>query len=458
MSGALRRAFLLALAAVGPAWGQFQLYLVTGNIEQPAPRVYDFGAVEPGSSMAVPFRIRNVSTGAATLDFLTVSGTGFALSGGTQPPLPVSLASQKSVDFTVLFQSAGTGMYSAALDSIGISVLLTANVPVELTCRLVTAAGTIPLAAAPVDFGQVERGAVATHHVLLVNQTSAALTAPGPLVSGADFSLSGPSPGGMLVPSTASVGFDIQFSPTVDGVLAGMLSIGDRTYSLTGTGVEPPLPQPRISLSLPQPGSAQEGSVAVNLASAAQSSGAGTVTMTFLPAPHSAAADPGIAFASGGQSAAFTVSAGDTQGHFGAQLTAPFQTGTTAGTLTITAQLGSNSDQQSITILPAVVGVTAAQGVRSPGAIEVDLTGFDNTRTAGPLAFTFYDANGNAIGLGAIQADGSASFAQYFQNAAGGTFALKAVFPVVGDATQIKAFQAVVTNSAGAATTARTSF
>jgi hypothetical protein len=197
--------------------------------------------------------------------------------------------------------------------------------------------------------------------------------------------------------------------------------------------------------------------VSVNLDAPSKTTGTGTIELAFLPALP-AATDSGIAFATAGQSATFTVSPGDTQGHFGAQLTAQFQTGTTSGTLSITVQLGGNTDQQSIAILPAVVGVTAAQGVRSPAAIEVDLTGFDNTRSAGALAFTFFDAAGKVVGAGAIQADGAASFASYFRNASGGTFQLRALFPVTGDASQIKAFEAVVTNSAGSATTARTSF
>jgi len=457
MTRVFARALLLALAAAAPAWSQFELYLVTGNVEQPVPRVYSLDAVEPGSSAAVPFRIRNVSTASASLDFLTVSGSGFALSN---PFLPVVLAPQKSVDFTVVFQSAGTGIYSAFLESVGISVSLTATVPVELTCLLNTGAGTQPLAGAPVDFGSVVPGSAATRHITLLNQTNAILIAPGPLVTGAGFALSGPLPGGTVVQPTGSVGFDVQFSPTADGVLGGLLAIGDRSYPLTGTGVEPALPQPRISLAIPQPGSAQQGTVAINLDAPSQASGSGTVTLTFLPALPlpGTAADPGIAFASAGQSATFTVSPGDTQGHFGSGLTAPFQTGTTAGTLTITAQLGGDTDRQSVTILPAVVGVTAAQALRSTGAIEVDLTGFDNTRTAGRLAFTFFDPAGNAIAPGAIPADGTAIFATYFQSSAGGTFALKAVFPVAGDLSQVTAFQAAVTNSAGSATTTRISF
>ena len=458
MTGLLQRMLLLALALAAPAWCQFGLYLVNGSLEQPVPRTYDFGSVEPGSSATVPFRIRNVSTATATLDFLTVGGSGFSL--GSQPPLPQSLAPQGAVDFTVVFQSAGTGSYSASLDSSSISVLLTANVPVELTCLLSTDEGVQPLAAAPVDFGAVSLGATATRHVTMLNQTSVALTAPGPLVTGPGFALSGPSPGGTPVAPTGSVAFDIQFDPTAAGAATGAVSIGARTYALTGTGVVAPLPNPRISLVPPPPGSAQQGAVAVNLDAPSLTAGSGTVTLTFLPAPPlpGATVDAGIAFASGGQSATFTVSPGDTQGHFGAGVTAPFQTGTTAGAVTLTAQLGGNTDEQSIIVLPAPVGVTAVQGVRSPGTIEVDLTGFDNTRTAGPLAFTFFDAAGKAMGTGAILADGTASFAAYFQNAAGGAFALQAVFPVVGDTTQIAAFEAAVTNSAGAATTARVNF
>jgi hypothetical protein len=310
-----------------------------------------------------------------------------------------------------------------------------------------------------VNFGSVARGSTATVHILLVNQTNIGLVAPGPSITGAGFALSGPLTGGMLVLPTASATFDVQFSPAADGVASGVLTLDSRTYSLTGTGIEPALPQPRISLTLPQAGSAQQGSVVVNLDTPAATSGTGSVTLTFQPAASisGSATDAGVAFASGGQSASFTVSPGDTQGHFGLQLAVLFQTGTTAGTLTVEVQLGSDSDQQSVTILAALVGVTAAQGVRSAGAVEVDLMGFDNTRSAGALAFTFFDAGGNTLAP-AIDADGSASFASYFENATDGTFALKAVFPVLGDTSQIAAFQATVTNSAGTQTTAKTNF
>jgi hypothetical protein len=87
------------------------------------------------------------------------------------------------------------------------------------------------------------------------------------------------------------------------------------------------------------------------------------------------------------------------------------------------------------------------------------VTGCDNTRTAGPLAFTFFDAAGNTVAPGAIHTDATANFASYFQNSGlGGVFLLTALFPVTGDPSQISAFQVQIGNSAGTAQSARTAF
>jgi len=105
------------------------------------------------------------------------------------------------------------------------------------------------------------------------------------------------------------------------------------------------------------------------------------------------------------------------------------------------------------------VGITSVQGVRSATGVEVQVTGFDNTRTAGLLTFTFFDAAGNTVAPGAITADATASFTSYFQSSGlGGVFLLTAVFPVTGDPSQVSAFQAQIADSAGTAQTARTTF
>jgi hypothetical protein len=451
---------LLLVLAAGPARGQFQLNLVNGTIVQQIVSTYGLGNVAPETSVTVSLQIENISSAPALLDLLTVTGAGFSVPAAGTPALPVTLGAKQSTPvFTVVFQAANPGTYSAAINSVGISVTLTATVPVELTYQWVTHTGAVEwLSAGPVDFGTVPVGQSPTIEILLLNYTSATLSVPSVSVSGSGFSVISQPPAGSTVSPSASKALEVQFSPTAAGALTGTLTIGGQPFTLVGTGVIPPLPAPSIVLTLPQPDSAEQGTLAVNLSAVPQTPATGTATLTFTPiASVPNASDPAITFATGGLSVTFNVFIGQSQAVFGSANSIPFQTGTTAGTLTVTVELGSNTVQQSITILPAVVGLTAVQGVRSSGSVEVDLTGFDNTRTAGALTFTFFDANGNEL-VAPIQADGSSEFAAYFQNSAGGTFELKAVFPVAGDTSQIASFQAVVANSAGNATTARTSF
>jgi len=153
----------------------------------------------------------------------------------------------------------------------------------------------------------------------------------------------------------------------------------------------------------------------------------------------------------------FDFAAGDTQATFATGRSAAFQTGTTAGTIVFLAQTGSMSDQRSVSIAAAPVAFGSALASRSQGGIEVQVAGFDNTRTAGRLSFTFYDNGGSPVSPGAIAADATMAFAQYFSGSSlGGNFLLRAVFPVMGDTAGIVYFQAVFTNAAGSSTTART--
>jgi hypothetical protein len=452
----LRRAAMAAAMLLPAAWAQFDLRVVGSAGEAPAPPVYDIGSIYPGEKITAAFRIRNTSAGAATLDLLEVAGEGFQLVDG--PRLPVALPSQAAVDFSVAFQASMVAWYSAALRSNGISIFLTARVLPWLTYNVDTGAGLQPLAGV-VDFGVVERGAAGTRHFTIANRMSDVLSVPLLAVQGAGFALAGASPSGIVLQPGEGTSFDLEFRPGAQGAAgarSGSLAIGDRSYGLTGTVVDPPLPHPKLAIDLAQTASAQQGAVSVKFDAPARIGGSGTLTLDFRPVV-SGATDPAIVFASGGRVISFTVTAGDAQVSFASGLTAPFQTGTTAGALVFTVQLGGSTDQQTIAISPAAVGVTAAQAVRQASSIEVQVTGFDNTRSAAALTFTFFDAAGNALAPGAIKVDASAAFGNYFQSSvAGGAFLLKAVFPVTGDATKVAGFEAQIANSAGTAVTPKT--
>jgi len=455
--GRFRLALLLATCSTA-ALAQFQLFQVSGSAQQPVGAVFSFGSLGTGESAMASFRLQNVSTATAQLTTLTLAGTGFTLSA---PPLPATIDPQGTFDFAVSFRAAAPGSYSATLQAGAIPVLLTAIAVPTLAYQVITPAGPQPLNGS-LDFGTVTLGSNAVLRFAILNQTAQPLSVPAIAVSGADFSLSGATPSGILIQPTGSASFAIAFTPSQPAVRSGLLTIGGNNYPLTGTGQAPPLPTASLSVTLPQPQSAQQGSVAVTFNSAPLTSASGAVTMSFSAAagvPSGSAADPAIAFASGGQTATFTVGAGDNRANFGVQTTAAFATGTTAGTLTFTLTFGGITTRQTVVLAPAAVGLTAVTGTRQSGSIPGQATGFDNTRSAGKLSFTFYDSSGNAIQPGAIAADATANFASYFQSSTlGGVFALTAVFPVTGSPSQVSAFVMAIANSAGSASSARISF
>jgi len=437
--------WILAAGIALPAYAQFELYIVNGSIELPAPPVYRLGSIYSNETATARFRLRNISKAPAAVYVLAADGAGFSISGA--PPLPFGLDPQAALEFTVAFRAANIGSYSAALHSEGVSVLLIAEVLPRLTY---TVEGQ-PIG--PMDFGAIETGSSAVRHVSIGNLTSLTLTVPSISVDGSGFSLVGGSPVGLILQPRQSASFDVQFLPPGAGTFGGSLVIGDRTYALRGTGTGPVLPKPLLSVALGEPRSARQGTVTVTLDSAARSSGTGTLTLEFRPVAGDAS-DPGIVFLTGSRSIPFMVSPGDTQA-----LIAPFQTGTTAGTLTFTASVGGNIDQQSFSIAGAPVGIASAGGSRRPGAIELLVTGFDNTRTAGAIAYTFFDTVGNRVAPGAIQVNSTAEFTMFFQSsAAGGNFLLRSTFPVTGDASKIVAFEIEFSNSAGASRTGRVTF
>ena len=451
------RLLIFALLPACAAYAQFSLYQVNGGVELPVGTAFDFGAVDAGAQASVPFRIRNTSANPATLAALSVGGVGFSL---TAPAVPVTLASEAALDFTVTFQGATAGLYSAGLEATGISVLLMAEVQQGLSYAVSTNSGWQPLitAGTPVSFGSVAAGAANTVHFLVQNPSALYLTVPAISVQGQSFALAGTSPSGLLLGPQQNAAFDIVFTPPGGGTFSGSLRAGNLVFALGGIGIAPPLPAPSVTLSLAQNASAQQGTAAVTFAGPVPSDAAGSLSLSFQPlAP--GATDPAIAFASGSTTVPFTVAAADTQAQFGGSASAPFQTGTTAGTLVLTASVGNATAQQSIVIPPAPVTVTAAQASRGAGSITLQLIAFDNTRSAGKIAYTFFDAQGNPVLPGAITVDSSADFAAYFASSTnGGVFSLTAVFPVSGDAGQIKSFQVQFTNSAGTSLTPQTQF
>jgi len=485
--------FWLWLAAAACAPAQVTLSTVQGGVATPAGEAYDFGTVAVGSVATAEFRLTNTGTAGIYLTSLALDGPTsgtppytpyFSVMCSSSPDLcgaashqqlPILINPAGTLDFTVQFQPFQPGSPSATMTIAAGNTITTFLTGTGVPGLSVVLNGQPLSAGATITFGSVQVGSSQTVKLMLSNPPGnppVAVPAIPPLAGGA-FSLTGPALSGPTVAPGSAAELDVLFAPAAAGPQQAALTIGLLTYVLAGTGVAPPppaFPAPSIAVNLPSPASAQQGGLSVSLASASPASGSGTVTLVFQPAVSGVSDDPAVTFADGTRSAAFTVAKGSAAGQFAAGPSASFGTGTTAGTLVFTVTLGSNSAHANVVIPPALVGIDAAVAQRDVACapselyctatnVELQINGWDNTRSMSQLVFSFFDSSGQAISPGNITVAASTPFAQYFAGSdLGGVFGLHALFPVNGDSNQVVAAVVQFTNSAGAVQTNKITF
>lgn len=446
------RACALALALPLSLAAQIQLFVFDGATEKPAAALTDLGNVPSGDTREVRFRVRNTGAGPASVT-VTVSGQGFALYGA--PLMPVLVAPANFAEFRVRFSAILTSSYSGTFAAGTAFTLLRATVvPGAAVSIEDNALGQLLDGGATLDFGRVKRGQSASRDLRIANGSNAPLVLDRCSVSGAGFTMTGIACP-YTIPAAASVAARVTFEAREAVDYRGTLYVGGREFGLAGSGFEPPLPRPSVSVDAPLASGLQR-KLAVRLAQVSETSGSGTVTLSFTSADPNYPDDPAVRFTTGQNRVAFQVKEGDSIGTFGTGPDVTFQTGTTAGALTFTVALGGYSEVFTFPVAAAPPSVDTASLSRRPGVVDVAVTAFDNTRTAGKFTFTFYDAGGRVIQPGAIRADWTDAFVNYFRNTkSGGSFAMRAAFPVGGDPASIGAVEVEIVNSQGTARTQR---
>lgn len=464
------------------------LILLQGAQPVAAGQTISFGNVPVGSQQTIALTLANQTNVTLALPAVQpLTGGAFSLSGSALSATTV--APGLSAELDVTFSPGITGPQNATL-TIGANMypLQGTGLPPPLT---VLQGGQKLAAGQALNFGDVQTGTQQTIKLTLANQSTITLAVPTIPPPAGSFSISGSALAATSVAPGLSTELDVTFSPTTMGPQLATLTIGANTYPLQGSGVAaaPAYPAPSIQLTPETLSSAQQGSLRVSLAAAATVAGGGTVTLAFQPAvsgvgdcPTAAGAcdDPTIGFADGTFSAAFTVAQGASAGQFSGEPSVAFHTGTTAGTLTFTVTLGANQAQASVTIPPALIGVDAAVAARDVACdpalvyctttnIQLQINGWDNTRSTSQLVFSFFNSSGSEIAPGNITATElyfngaelgtAAAFQQYFAaSGMGGVFGLTVFFPVTGDADQVTTAVVQLTNSAGTATTSKITF
>ena len=335
-----------------------------------------------------------------------------------------------------------------------------------------------------IDFGTLPVGTPNTVAFQLANGGPARMILTRLRVDGAAFQL-GRTPGGLNVPVGQSIEFTVTFTP----LKAGPARLGElwvqtagqpqAEYDLAGTGADSaagvlfessaaavpeatpaPTPTPTPAPVWPkaavaaQPalGSAQQSTISIQFEAPLPANGAGTLTMD-----HTGGGDTQRGFIlpdSNGtfvpSRVSFTLAAGESVARFMGHPGIVFQAGTTVSTLTFTAALGDGTQlaSQTFTIAPATVGIDLVVLEAAANGVLVTVDGFDNTRTASVVSFTFFDTSNRQIGQ-PIPVDATAQFQSYFPNAGTGSFGLKQAFNLTGDVSAIASVAVTVTNSQG---------
>lgn len=350
----------------------------------------------------------------------------------------------------------GTGLASI-IGGGGVAGSLTLSyLAADGSTQTVQSGGTVP-------FGQIEEGTSSAVEFTLTNTTAQSITAPPITVSAGVFTLATPISSPLMIGAGASFSFSVQFQPNAATPFTGTLSIGAQTVNLSGVGTEPPLPAASLQFDVSTFTSQQQDHVTVSLASASQISATGTLTLAFTPSVTGVSDDPAVVFiATGGRELSLQVNLGSQTAFYNGQSQFTFQTGTTAGTLTFTLTFaGQDPVVETIDVLPAPVTLTASAAVWQEPSLVVTIAGYDNTYSAGKLSFTFYSTTGAVMGQGAIIADETQPFNQYFfnHNSYGGAFQLQANFPVTGgDVTTVGSVDVTITNSVGISATQHVTF
>jgi hypothetical protein len=174
----------------------------------------------------------------------------------------------------------------------------------------------------------------------------------------------------------------------------------------------------------------------------------GVLTLSFQSSVASVTDDPAIQFATGGRTVVFAVPAGTTQ-PLGSPI--PFQTGTVAGSITLTVTIpGLTPFSQTSTIPPTAPVVVDVRIQNTSTDLTVVAVGYSNTRDLQQSSYTF---SGTNLQSSTFSVSLAAAAAAWFQSPEsvnfGGMFSLQQPFAVTGNPNDATGVSVVLTNSVG---------
>jgi hypothetical protein len=245
----------------------------------------------------------------------------------------------------------------------------------------------------------------------------------------------------LLVPGKATV-------TVTDGV--GVIVTGAATFTVN-------VPAPVVTAAAPQTtATLEQGAITLSL-NAYPLAVTATLTLSFVPTPPNTVPDPGVLFANGATTDTIVIPANNTA----AIAPVNFQSGSTAGVITVTIQLiaaGVNITPTSLVPIaitiptgPPVIG--SAVLTRNGTSLQVATTGLSPTRDVTQAVFHFTPTQGHTLKTTDVTVSLTSAFTTWYQgsqSAAFGTqFLYTQPFTLNDDATIIGGVSVTLTNSQG---------
>lgn len=420
-----------------------------------------FPSTNIGVAASADIRVTNTGDANTTISALNVVGAGFTLKN--VPPIPATLIPNGSLVFTLVFNPATSGTANGTLvidsvnfpiTSVGIGSQLVYSSVIGSTSTVVQNGGTIV-------FPNTNVGATSAVSVLVNNTGNTPATISGVAVSGNGFALPNLQKLPLTINPGASAQFNVAFTASSAASVTGVLQIDSVGINLRGNGNPPPALTGVSFGSLPASVSPrQQPTVQLGLQQPYSMDLTGKLTLTF--ASDSFADDPAIQFATGGRSVTFTIPAGTTDAVFSSGKTVQLQTGTVAGTITITpsftvAAVDVTPNPAPLAKMVVTAGppqITNVQlGARSANSFELLITGLSTPRQVSQLNLTFTPATGASLQTANLFVNTDAPFSTWFQSQSGisfgSQFTASVTVNVTGDVNAVQSVSVTASNSKG---------
>jgi hypothetical protein len=260
-------------------------------------------------------------------------------------------------------------------------------------------------------------------------------------------------------------------TPTAGGEFNVTIGVKDASQTASSafrlTINVPPPPIPSITGLPDAPSPASQPTMGISVSSAYALDLTGHATLTF--APDGASDDPAVQFTTGGRSADFRIPAGSTQAVFGISALG-VQTGTIAGTITITLQVFAAGVDVTPTPPPTrvlrIAGtppvITSAKLVANSTGFNLVVIGYATTREVTGATVHLTPAADARLTTSDFSIQLTSVFAAWYQDAAsilyGSQFSLTIPFAVENVANVVASLTVTLTNSQGTSAAATATF